>query len=204
MWAFAVGLIILTVLPLLQSLTYRAPPPKASLGTWSLVDDKGQPIGSETLKGQVWIASFFFARCPSVCPKQQADFKKLLEHFNDLEGAPGKSPVRLVSFTVDPEFDTPAALAAYATRMGAPEGRWKFVTGDKAAVSDFIVKKMMLHMGERRELQGSTDLFDISHANKFVLVDQNGDVRDYWDTDANSRGNLVTAARMLAKRGPNP
>ena len=48
------------------------------------------------------------------------------------------------------------------------------------------------------------DLFDISHASKFVLVDQNGDVRGYWGTDELARGNLINAARMLFKRGPEP
>src|SRR5690606_14449383 len=118
---FVLGLLLgaaaLFVLPFLQRLSLRAPPPISSLGTWELVDQTGTAFGSADLAGQVWVASFFFARCPSVCPKQQEDFKQILRHVDDLHDKSGqKRPIRLVSFTVDPEDDTPEALRAYAQK----------------------------------------------------------------------------------------
>ena len=201
--AFLTGAVVLTVLPLLQSRVMRAPPPVASLGAWHLVDEDGAAIGDDTLKGQVWIASFFFSRCPSVCPVQQADFHKILEHVVDLKDD-DKKPIRLLSFSVDPEFDTPAVLKAYAHKQGAEPSRWSFVTGDQGALTDLLVKRMMVDVGEKRGLPGSPDLFDIGHLERFVLIDQNGDVRGYWPTDELGRGNLINAARLLWKRGPEP
>lgn len=201
--AFVLGALILTVLPIMQSLVMRAPPPIASLGDWNLVDQDGQPISDDSLRGQVWVASFFFSRCPSVCPQQQADFQKILDHVSDLS-SDDKKPIRLVSFSVDPEFDTPAVLKAYAQKRGVPSDRWTFVTGGQQALTDLLVKRMMVDVGERTTLPGQPDLFDISHAAKFVLVDQNGDVRGYWGTDELARGNLINAARLLWKRGPQP
>ena len=201
--AFVTGAAILTVLPFVQGKVMRAPEPVASLGSWQLLDEDGQRIGDDTLKGQVWIASFFFTRCPSVCPAQQADFQKILGHVADLKDD-DKKPIRLISFSVDPEHDTPAVLKAYATKQHAPQGRWSFVTGDHAAVTDLLVKRMMVDVGERAPVPGGPDLFDISHVARFVLVDQNGDVRGYWGTDELARGNLINAARLLWKRGPNP
>jgi protein SCO1/2 len=201
--AFVIGAIILTILPFAQRMFLKAPPPIASLGDWSLVDQDGQPLTDDSLRGQVWIASVFFSRCPSICPAQQAAFGKILDHVGDLNDD-DKKPIRLVSFTVDPEFDQPAVLKAYADKRGKPLSQWTFATGDEKALKSLLVERMFLEVGEKRALPGDAGLFDIAHAAKFVLIDQNGDVRGYWDTDELARGNLINAARLIWKRGPNP
>jgi protein SCO1/2 len=199
--AFVLGAIALTILPVLQSFAMRAPPPIASLGEWSLLDQNGAVISNETLKGEVWIASVFFSRCATVCPPQQESLSKILKHVDDLR-APDKKPIRLVSFTVDAEYDTPEVLKRYASRFGWDGPQWSFVGGDAAALKELLVKRMFLEVGEASERPG--ELFDIAHTSRFVLIDQNGDVRGYWTTDDLGRGNLINAARLLWKRGPNP
>ncbi len=199
---FVVGALALTILPFLQKTQMRAPEPISHLGDWALVDQWGKPFGSKELAGKVWVASFFFSRCPSICPPQQRDFLKVLDHVDDLE-----QPIELVSFSVDPEHDKPEVLNAYARKMdatGATKNKWHLVTGSKETLKDILIKRFMVDMGDARALDGSADLFDISHSAKFVLIDQNGAVRGYWSSDDLGRGNLVNAARMLAKRGPNP
>jgi protein SCO1/2 len=196
--AFVGGVVAITVLPFLQRMSLRAPPPIASIGSYTLVDERGAPFGSAQLKGNVYIASFFFTRCPSVCPAQQESMKKILRHIDDVKG------ITLVSFTVDPEHDTPEVLAAYANKMGAPAGAWKFLTGSESAMRELLVKQFLVAMGERKALDGSADLYDIAHSAKFALVDQNGELRGFWSTDDLGRGNIINAARMLAKYGPNP
>jgi protein SCO1/2 len=200
--AFVAGAITLTLLPVLASATLRAPPPVASLGAWSLVDQDGQMIGNESLRGQVWVASVFFSRCPSVCPRQQKDFAQILSHLEDLR-SPDKKPVRLVSFSVDPTHDTPEVLRAWAEKNHADTTRWSLVTGPEDRVKALLVDRMFLEVGQKTPVPG-TDLFDIAHASRFVLVDQNGDVRGYWPTDELGRGNLINAARLLWKKGPTP
>ena len=199
--AFLVGAALITVLPFFQQMAMKAPPPVASLGEWQLTDQDGRVVSSESLKGEVWIASFFFSRCPSVCPQQQKDFSKILTHVSDLK-KDDKAPIRLVSFTVDPEYDTPAVLKAWGDKMDVDSVRWSLLTGSPDVVQDLLIKRMFVDVGERVPL--GNDLFDISHANKFVLVDQNGDVRGYWGTDELARGNLINAARLIWKRGPQP
>lgn len=200
--AFVVGAVSLTILPFLQKTQLRAPEPISHLGDWSLVDQWGKPLGSKELAGKVWVASFFFSRCPSICPKQQKDFVTILEHVDDLPQA-----IELVSFSVDPDYDKPEILNAYARKLdasGATKNKWHLVTGAKDQLKDILIKRFMVDMGDARALDGSADLFDISHSAKFVLVDQNGAVRGYWSSDDLGRGNLINAARLLAKRGPNP
>jgi protein SCO1/2 len=201
--AFVAGAVALTILPLLQYQVMRAPPPVASLGAWQLTDQDGKVISNETLKGHVWIASFFFSRCPSICPPQQEAFSNILTHVEDLR-SPDKPPIRLVSFSVDPEFDTPEVLASYAQKHAWKNPLWSFVTGDGAALKELLVKRMFVEVGEKQPLPGTGDLFDIAHTARFVLVDQNGDVRGYWETDDLGRGNLINAARLIWKRGPQP
>jgi protein SCO1/2 len=200
--AFFVGAVTLTILPVLASMTLRAPPPIASLGTWKLVDHDGNEISNESLRGQVWIASVFFSRCPSVCPRQQKAFASILPHLEDLR-APDKKPVRLVSFSVDPGFDTPAVLRAWAEKNHADLSRWSLVTGAEADVKKLLVERMFLEVGQKTPVPG-TDLFDIAHASRFALIDQNGDVRGFWPTDDLGRGNLINAARLIWKKGPKP
>lgn len=211
--AFVLGAIVITVLPFLQRATLRAPEPIGSLGSWQLVDEQGKPFGSADLKGKVWIASFFFTRCPSVCVPQQQALLSLQPHLEDLRGRAGVSPIEIVSFTVDPEHDTPAALSAYEQKMlqaaGAPADShraddWKLLTGDREALKALLIQRFYVEMGEKKAIEGKADLFDISHVSRFALVDQNGDLRGYWSTDDLGRGNLINAARLLAKQGPRP
>lgn len=200
--AFVIGAVTLTILPFIQRLSLKAPPPITSVGAFQLTDETGQPFSSADLKGKVWIASFFFARCPSICPKMQGEMAKLLPHLEDLAGREGVSPVLLVSITVDPDNDTPEVLSAYAARLQAPHGRWKFLTGDREVIKELAVKRFLLGMGDREAVGG--DAYDIVHSGKLALVDQNGDVRGYWDSDEGGRSAIISAARLLAKHGPNP
>lgn len=199
--AFVVGAVVLTVLPFLQRTQLRAPEPISQLGQWQLIDQGGKPFGNQQLLGKVWIASFFFARCPSVCPKQQQDFITILSHVDDLE-----QPIDIVSISVDPEHDAPEVLKGYARKLsaGQPHPRWHLLTGTKDALKDIVIKRFLVDMGDPKAIDGSADLFDISHTAKLALVDQNGALRGFWSNDDLGRGNLINAARLLAKHGANP
>ena len=199
---FLIGAAALTILPVFQRMSLRAPEPIASVGPWQLTDERGQPFTSADLRGKVWIASFFFARCPSICPKLMGEQALLLPHLEDLGDDEGEAPVVLVSITVDPENDTPEVLASYAAKLAAPAGRWKFLTGDRERIKELAIKGFMLGVGDREKVDG--DVYDIVHSGKLALVDQNGDVRGYWGTDEGGRSALISAARLLAKHGANP
>jgi protein SCO1/2 len=197
---FLIGAAALTILPFLQRGFLSAPPPRSDLGAWSLVDQSGKPFGSEDLKGKVWIASFFFTRCPTVCPGLQAKLGAIEGHVVDLG-----DKIHLVSFSVDPEFDTPEVLRAYAEKRSANPARWHFLTGPRATLEELLMKKMFVDMGTAKPVAADKpDLIDISHSAKFALIDQNGQLRDMWSTDDEGIGQLINAARMLAKEGPQP
>ena len=175
-WATLAGLI---TIPLLRPLLRRVPSPPevlASLPPFRLIDQEGKPFGSEELRGQVWVGNFIFTGCNSICPELTRSMRKLQQRYQ----AAGV-PVRLVSFSVDPEDDTPQVLKDYARRHGADLSSWAFLTGPEPAIRSLIMDGFKTHLGRRQARAGN--LVDIAHAPYFVLVDGSAGIRGYYGPD---------------------
>src|SRR3954467_2164062 len=110
-------------------------PVLATLPSFKLVDQDGKPFTDEQLRGRPWVGCFVFTHCASACPMM---FAKMAS----LQKAVGDADVKLVSFTVDPERDTPEVLKAKGAELGAEPGRWFLLTGEKDAI--FGVARGML------------------------------------------------------------
>lgn len=176
-WFFFVGIVTLT---LMRPFLRREPPPPPVLGQlppFELIDAEGRAFGSADLEGRVYVADFIFTRCPSICPLLTRAMVHLQERYAE-EGIEG---VRLVSFSVDPDYDTPERLLAYAERHGADPERWTFLTGESSHLREFLVDGFKLAMGDLPA--DPNDLLDIAHSGKFVIVDGGGRIRGYYDTD---------------------
>jgi protein SCO1/2 len=177
-------------------LSSRAPEPPPRLGAlpdFALVTHRGEPIGLAELAGRPFVADFIFTRCAGICPGMTARMAQLQRRLD-----PG---VRLVSFTVDPEHDTPAALSRYAREAGAGAG-WFFVTGARAelyrlATDGFKLAAMEVPQAERAA--GGDGPF--LHSSKFVLVDGGAQIRGYYDSeDPAALARLAEHAGRLAAR----
>jgi protein SCO1/2 len=90
------------------------------------------------------------------------------------------SHARLVSFSVDPENDTPDVLKAYAARAYADSARWAFVTGPADDVERAVV--LGFKVSAAKFAAGAHD-YDVTHGNWLVLVDARGDLRGYYASD---------------------
>lgn len=124
--------------------------------SFSFLNNDGKQITSEDLKGQPYVANFFFSECPSSC-KQQTDKVRLLQQkYRD-------APIRFVSITVDPEIDTPEKLTVYADAAGAVPGRWFFLTGNIDTISK-VGGEMFLLGGMKRR----------AHPDRLCLVNADG------------------------------
>jgi protein SCO1/2 len=159
---------------------------------FSLTDQAGKPFTRDTLKGQPWIAAFVFTRCPSACPRVSRAMREL-----QIEAAQRKAKIHLVSFSVDPEFDTPAVLQRYAKEYGADLGSWSFVTGN----ADTIQKTA--EQGLKIAAQGKADPtkadFGITHGTQLVLVDGRGTIRGYYaSSDDAALARLLDDATRLS------
>lgn len=176
LWAFLIGCATLTLMrPLLRRVP-EPPPVLGQLPPFTLVDQDNRPFGSAELRGQPYVASFFFTRCVSICPKLMQSVATLQERYRT-EGVEG---IRLVSVSVDPEADTPARLRAYAARMGVDPARWTLLTGDPPTVQKVVEGGFKTAMGPADD---AGSVLDIAHSGKLVLVDGMGRIRGYYDSD---------------------
>jgi protein SCO1 len=160
-------------------------PPLPVLGTvppFALTDQTGAAFESARLKGHVWIADFMYTTCPGPCP--------LMSHFLHQIAEASPADLLLVSFTVDPEHDTPAVLAAYATHYPAPPGRWWFLTGPREQLNDLGLNAFHLN-----SVDGT-----MNHSTRFALVDGQMRIRAYYETLADKfRPQLLADVKRLER-----
>ncbi len=165
-----------------------------TLPAFALTNQSGQVVSHASLLGHVWVTDVIFTRCPGLCAT-------LTRQMGRLQAAlPAGAPIKLISLTADPEYDSPAALRRYAEQAGAAPGRWLFLTGDKKQLYELAVDGLKFVVREIApgERQSDADLF--LHSEKLVLVDQRGRVRAYYDgTDTNSIPQIVAAAKTLLR-----
>jgi protein SCO1/2 len=192
-WIVAIAVVFL--LPLGRALGRTMPTVpgmRMPLPAFELVNERGQPYGSKDLKGRIWVADFVFTTCPTVCPKLTKRMQEIQHRARNLGDA-----FHLVTFTVDPESDTPERLAAYATAYHANPGRWTFLTGPLKDVEPTVIKGFKLAMG-KDELPAGSGLFSIFHGEKLVLVDPEGSIRGYYDADDEGISALLRDAGLIA------
>ena len=149
-----------------QHLQERKLPSVGSVPSFELVNQEAQPFGSAQLAGKIWIADFIFTTCPGPCPI-------ISTRMSELERPLEQSDVQLVSFSVDPEKDTPAVLQEYAEKLKAQPGRWNFLTGERDAIYSLMRDGFKLTILEEEGMP--------VHATTFVLVDRRGTIRGYYD-----------------------
>lgn len=151
---------------------------------FQLTDQRGNGFNSSALTGKVWVADFIFTTCTSFCPMMSS-------RMHQVQSAMLKVPdVRLVSFTVDPQRDTPPVLERYATTFHAAPKIWYFLTGSPATLQ---------HLDRDVFKLGNVD-GSLTHSTRFVLVDSDEHIRGYYDTgDQGSIPRLVSDVHLLLR-----
>lgn len=146
------------------------------LGTvppFTLVERSRKTMTLDDLRGRPWVAGFVFTRCGGICPAMTARMKDLRAHAPTLD---------LVSFSVDPEHDTPEVLQSYARQHGIAE-RWFLLTGTTAALHSLARDGFRLAAAavpaEEQQAQGDGPFL---HSPRLVLVDGEARIRGYYDS----------------------
>jgi len=129
----------------------------------------GKAVTKADLLGNFWIASFIFTRCATSCPMAVTELAGLQDSFPE--------EVKLVSFTVDPNHDSPEVLADYAKEVGADVERWWFLTGDVDLMYEYIRTGFYLAVEQN---DGKETGWEVSHSPRFALVDPKGRIRGYY------------------------
>lgn len=160
---------------------------------FALRDQTGGVLTESWLRGHVTVVNFIFTRCDTICPVLSLKMARLDEQTRDLGDA-----VHLLSFSVDPAYDQPAVLAEYAGHFAARPERWRFVTGDYAAVRTMVEGALMTAMDPA---DGTTPSGapDIKHGGHFLLVDRDLHIRGVYDSNDDARMEaLARDVRRLA------
>jgi len=147
-----------------------------ALGSFRLTEKSGREITQADLAGDVWVAAFIFTRCPASCPRISAVMK-------GLQGPLADAGVRLVSLSVDPEYDTPAVLTAYAKALGADPDRWWFLTGRESEIHDLILDRFHITVKKNDKTVADPSIEAVTHSNRLVLVDRGNMVVGVFDSD---------------------
>jgi len=182
-WLLVIGFMF--AWPIARSIRAAADLPgrRPVIGTvpdFALVDQKGAPVGSETLRGRVWIASFTASHCTEICPAMVDQMSKIQHRVRGLGQA-----IKLVTFTYEPELDTPEVFAELAGQHRVSAGMWAFATGAPAEVA-----KVLGGFGVAAAPQ-----------TRFFLVDREMKIRGFYDlSDRDAQDLLVRDAGLLVNR----
>lgn len=142
---------------------------------------------NQDFKDVIYVADFFFTSCPSICPKVMKEMLKIYEVVKD------NPNIKLVSFTIDPERDTPQRLKLYSDNLGIDHNKWYFLTGDKDATFA-LADTYFVTAYEDADSPGGFD-----HSGKIILVDKTGHVRSYSEgTEPQSTPKLIEDIKKLA------
>lgn len=134
---------------------------------------KAFTFDQRSLAGAPYVASFVFTRCAGPCPAISGRMAGLQEAL--------PAEVRLVSFSVDPDRDTPPVLAEYAERFGADPDRWWFARMEKAPLYELVYAGFKLTILVDPKAPSG---YRSTHSTKLVLVDAAGTIRGYYDSNS--------------------
>jgi protein SCO1/2 len=140
------------------------------IADFSFTNQNGKLITQKEYENSIYVADFFFTTCPTICPKMTNNMVWLQ---NQLKKYPN---VKLLSFSVTPDIDTPEVLKKYALEKGVDDTRWNLVTGAKKEIY-YLARKSYLAVKTGKP----EEYFDMVHTENFILIDKNKRIRGFYD-----------------------
>lgn len=140
------------------------------IADFAFTNQNGKIISQRDYENTIYVADFFFTTCPTICPKMTDNMVWLQ---NQLKNNP---EVKLLSFSVTPDIDTPEVLKKYAQDKGVDDARWNLVTGDKKDIY-YLARKSYLAVKTGKP----EEMYDMVHTENFILVDKNKRIRGFYD-----------------------
>lgn len=141
------------------------------VGDFEFTTQDNETLGLDDLKGDWWIADFIFTNCTSVCIPMTSNMVEL-----QAELKKQKLDTQLVSFSIDPDYDTPEVLTSYAESYEADLDNWAFLTGydfetiEKLSLDSFLSPLMQ-----------EEDSDQITHGTRFFLINPEGEIIKHYD-----------------------
>lgn len=167
-----IGVISLVMILLLSSCGNTIPNARNyPIEQFSFTDQDGNTLSLDDLKGKVWIADFIFTNCADVCLPMTANMSKLQSMLKEK----GIEDVEFVSFSVDPDVDSPEVIKEFAERFHADFSNWHFLTGYSQEHIEQFAKNSFKATVLKPEKSDQ-----VIHTVDFYLVNQEGAMVKYY------------------------
>ena len=159
------------------------------ISDFDLINQNGRAVTKEDFEGKIYVADFFFTRCQTICPIMAVNMRDLQEEFrNDPD-------LKFLSHSVTPVMDSVPVLRAYADKNEAIDGKWEITTGDKKHIYELARKSYFAVLDE-----GDGGDQDFIHTEQFILVDQKGQIRGFYDgTEKEEMQRIIDDISILKK-----
>ena len=161
------------------------------VGDFKLLNQDSLWVGTDYFDNKIFVADFFFTSCPDICPLMKTQMLRVYKAYQDL------GEVGFLSYTIDPEYDTPEILKDYAHRLGIEGDQWQFVTGPQEEIYRIAQKYYMVTAQDDPEAPRG-----VMHSGAFILVDKDKRIRGIYDgTKPEKVDILIADISTLLKEG---
>jgi protein SCO1 len=141
-----------------------------TIPSFSFLDQDSALISNKTFAGKIYVADFFFTKCPTICPVMKMQMLRVYDVYkNDPE-------VMILSHTIDPEYDSVGVLRDYSKRLGVESSKWHFVTGDMDEIYRIAEKGYFTRASADPSVPGG-----FLHSGAFLLIDKSQRIRGQYD-----------------------
>lgn len=133
-------------------------------------NQQNRTVSEKDINGKIYVVDFFFSSCPSICPKMTTHLKLVQDHYGN------EKRVGIISYSIDPEHDTPERLATYAKNYDINASQWSLLTGGETDVFELAKDYKVRAFDDSID-----DIPNLIHDGTFVLVDDKRRIRGYYN-----------------------
>ncbi|MBC8034016.1 MAG: SCO family protein [Chitinophagaceae bacterium] len=163
--------------------------PGHTAGGFSFINQQGERVTEEAVKGKVTVVEYFFTHCTGICPVMTGNLRKVYDEYK------GKKDFTILSHSVDPERDSVPVMAVFAARIGARPPTWQFLTGDKEALYKAARQDYLLAVEDTVTASLEQDFI---HTEYVALLDKERKIRGVYNaTDSTSIEKLIEDIKEL-------
>jgi protein SCO1 len=174
-WRIALLALLIGAAPACRKSEASTLPQLSTVGAFWLTDQDSRSFSEQNLDGKVWVAAFMFTRCPTICPEMMRRMRYLQE-----QAAARDLPLHFLSFSVDPENDTPRVLREFAAQYQVDTRSWSLLTGDNAVIR--AAAEQGFKIGVSGTAQPGAEHMGITHGTHLVLLDGARTIRGYYQS----------------------
>ncbi len=158
-----------------------------AIPTFAFINQDSQLVTNKTFADQIYVADFFFTKCPTICPVVKKQMLRIYDQFGD-------EPLALLSHSIDTRNDSVPALKSYAKKLNIEAPKWHLVTGKRDDIYE-IADDYFSIATEDPDAPGG-----FNHSGRLILVDQNRHIRSFCDgTDPESVDRFMKDIEKLLK-----